>query len=65
MVAIPGLHNSQISRIIPLVGAGPIAEWLSSRSPLQEAQCFLGSNPGRGHGTAHQTTLRQRPTCHN
>ena len=46
------------------VGAGPVPEWLSSRAPLQAAQCF-GSNPGRGHGTAHQTTLRQRPTCHN
>ena len=46
-------------------GAGPVAEWLSLRSPLQVAQCFVGSNPGRGHGTAHQTTLRQHPTCHN
>ena len=46
-------------------GAGPVAEWLSSRAPLQAAQCFVGSNPGRGHGTAHQTTLRQHPTCHN
>ena len=46
-------------------GAGPMAEWLSSRAPLQVAQCFVGSNPGRGHGTTHQTTLRQRPTCHN
>uniref|UniRef100_A0A8C4LBU3 Dynein light chain Tctex-type 2B n=1 Tax=Equus asinus TaxID=9793 RepID=A0A8C4LBU3_EQUAS len=40
-------------------GAGPVAEWLSSRAPLQAAQCFVGSNPGRGHDTAHQTTLRQ------
>ena len=47
------------------MGAGPVAEWLSSRPPLQTAQCFVGSNPGRGHGTAHQTTLRQRPTCHD
>ena len=46
-------------------GAGPVAKWLSSRAPLQAAQCFVGSNPGCGHGTAHQTTLRQRPTCHN
>ena len=45
--------------------AGPAAEWFSSRALLQAAQCFVGSNPGRGHGTAHQTTLRQRPTCHN
>ena len=43
-------------------GAGPVAEWLSSCAPLQAAQCFVGSNPGRGHGTAHQTMLRQRPT---
>ena len=50
---------------IQITGAGPVAEWLSSRAPLQAAQCFVGSNPGRGHGTAHQTTLRQRPTCHN
>ena len=30
-----------------------MAEWLSSRAPLQAAQCFVGSNLGRGHGTAH------------
>ena len=28
-------------------GAGPMAEWLSSRTPLQAAQCFVGLNPGR------------------
>ena len=48
-----------------LAGAGPVAEWLSLRAPLQAVQCFVGSNPGRGHDTAHQTTLRQRPTYHN
>ena len=47
------------------IGAGPVAEWLGSRAPLQAAQCFVGSNPGHGHGTARQITLRQRPTCHN
>ena len=47
------------------MGAGPVADWLSSYTPLQAAQCFVGSNPGRGHGTAHQTTLRRRPTCHH
>ena len=47
------------------LGTGPLAEWLSSRAPLQAAQCFLGLNPGRGHGTAHQTMLRRHPTCHN
>ena len=33
-----------------------MAEWLSLRAPLQAAQCFVGLNPGHGHGTAHQTT---------
>ena len=46
-------------------GAGPVAKWLSSCAPLQAAQCFVGSNPGHGHGIAHQTTLRQHPICHN
>ena len=46
-------------------GVSPVAEWLSSPTPLQAAQCFIGLNPGRGHGAAHQTTLRQRPTCYN
>ena len=48
-----------------ILGAGPVAECLSSRALLQAARCFVGSDPGRGHGTAHQTMLRQRPTGHN
>ena len=43
------------------LGAGPVAEWLSPCAPLQAAQCFVGSNPGHGHGTAHRATLRRRP----
>ena len=58
-------NSMEIPQKVKNRGAGPVAEWLSSRAPLQAAQCFVGSNPGRGHGTAHQTTLRQRPTCHN
>ena len=59
-------RNSLYSILLEIIlGADPVAEWLSSRTPLQAAQCFIGSNPGRGHGTAHQTTLRQRPACHN
>ena len=42
-----------------------MAKWLSSRAPLQAAQCFVSSNPGHEHGTAYQATLRQHPTCHN
>ena len=45
-------------------GAGPVAEWLSSRSTLV-AQGFASLDPGRGHGTAPQAELRQRPTYHN
>ena len=29
------------------------------------AAAAQGSDPGRGHGTAHQATLRQHPTPHN
>ena len=46
-------------------GAGPVAKWLSLRAPLQAAQGFIGSNPGRGHGTTHRATLRRRPTRHS
>ena len=47
-------------------GAGSVAEWLSSCAPSASvAQGFTGLDPGHGHGTAHQATLRQCPTCHN
>ena len=48
------------------LGAGSVAEWLIKfqRSAVV-AQGFAGSDPGGGHGTAHQATLRQRPSCHN
>ena len=29
------------------------------------AAAAQGSDPGRGHGTARQATLRRRPTSHN
>ena len=35
------------------LGAGPVAEWLSSHAPLQATQCFVSSSPGRRRGTAH------------
>ena len=34
-------------KILYSTGAGPVAERLGSRAPLQAAQCFVGSNPGR------------------
>ena len=60
----PG-HGPSMAHQEGRTGAGPVAKWLSSHAPLQAAQCFVGSNPGRGHDTAHQTMLRRRPTCHN
>ena len=61
------LGSERLSNLLKITqeGVGPVAEWLSSRAPLQLAQCFVGSNPGCGHSTAHQTMLRQRPTCHS
>ena len=47
------------------LGAGAVAERLSSRALPRAAQGFSGSDPGHGHGTAHQATLRWRPTRHN
>ena len=38
-----------------IVGAGSV----------RSAAAAQGSDPGRGHGTAHQATLRRRPTSHN
>ena len=63
--SMSGIGSAQGEYRIACHGGGPVAEWLSSRALLQAAQCFIGSNPGRGHGTAHQTKLRQHPTCHN
>ena len=42
-----------------------MAEWLSLRALLQVAQCFVGSDPRCGCGTAHSAMLRWCPTCHN
>ena len=41
---------------------GWVVKFTSSASA---AQGFTGSDPGQGHGTAHQAMLRQHPTCHN
>ena len=37
-------HFSYQESVTP--GAGPVADWLSSRTPLQAAQCFVSLNPG-------------------
>ena len=33
--------------------------------PASAAQGFASSDPGHGHGTAHQAMLSRRPACHN
>ena len=63
VISVNGQVVNDIGKIImKMLG---LAEWLGSCAPLQAAQCFVGSNPGCRHGTAHQTTLRGHPTCHN
>ena len=48
-------HSPKFSVCLKIVnrGAGTMAEWLSLCALLQAAQCFIGSNPGWEHGTAH------------
>ena len=62
MISYTSHRSSDQKHTFP--GAGPVAEWLGSRAPLQAAQCFVGSGPGRGHGTAHRATPGQRATCY-
>ena len=62
------MHDIQFIRKLQeqtKLGAGPVAEWLSSCAPLWRLGGFAGSDPGRGHGIAHQASLRRHPTCHN
>ena len=41
---------------------GQVVEFTHSASVARD---FASSDSGWGHGTAHQATLRQHPTCHN
>ena len=53
-----GMHS--IQRIL---GAGPMAQWLSSHVPLLGDSEFAGSDPRCGHGTAWQKSCcGRRPT---
>ena len=40
----------------------PVAECLSSHALLRRPRVSWGSDPGRGHGTTPQATLRRHPT---
>ena len=46
-----------LSLKLSIVGAGPMVKFVHSASA---AQGFTSLDPGHGHGTAHQATLRQR-----
>ena len=48
-----------------IIGAGPVAKWLSSHALLRWPRIFTSSDPGRGHGATHQAMLRRFPTQHN
>ena len=47
------------------VGGRPRDQVVKFARSASSAKGFTGSNPGHGHGTAHQATLRRHPTCHN
>ena len=47
------------------LGARPRGRVVKLAHSAAAAQGFSGSDPGGGHGTAHQATLRWCPTCHN
>ena len=54
--------HDKIVDIIKGLARGWVVEFAHSASA---AQGFTGSDPGDGHGIAHQAVLRQYPTCHN
>ena len=54
-----GKRNGFVVYGIKLEGAGRVVKFMCSTSA---AQSFVGSDPGRRHGTAHQSMLRQHPT---
>src|SRR3712207_1717504 len=43
----------------------PCGRVVGFTSSALAAQGFAGSDPGRGHGTAHEAMLRWRPTWHS
>ena len=47
------------------IGGWPCGQVVKFAHSTSAAQGFTGSDPGHGHGTAHQATLRRHPTCHN
>ena len=47
------------------LGGGTRGRVVKSTRSASVAQGFTSSNPGPGHGTAHQTVVRRHPMCHN
>ena len=47
------------------IGGWPHGRVVKFARSASAAQCFVGSNPGYGHGATHQATLRQHPMYHN
>ena len=57
------LIESKVSKILKIYMRGRPRGWVVKF--VCSAAMAQGSDPGRGHGTARQATLRQRPTSHN
>ena len=47
------------------LGGQPHGRVVKFKCSASVAHGFMGSDPGRSASTAHQATLRQRPTQHN
>ena len=47
------------------IGGQPHGQVVKFMGSALAAQSFAGSDPGRGHGTSRQATLKQHPTYHN
>ncbi|XP_070359176.1 muscleblind-like protein 3 isoform X6 [Equus asinus] len=63
--AVPMMHGATPTTVSAATTPATSVPFAATATGNQAAQCLVGSNPGRGHGTAHLATLRQRPTCHN
>ena len=48
-----------------MVGGWPRGQVVTFAHSASAAQGFAGSDPGHGYRTAHQATVRWRPTQHN
>ena len=62
------LQSTEQPHLLPTIkdlGGQPHGQVVKFTCSASAAQDFAGLDPGRGHGTASQAMLRQRPTYDN